>query len=457
MIKLTLNEAAKLLAMEPSGTDALFTGISTDTRTLTANNLFIAIKGENFDGHQFIAEAEKKGAAAAIVSHAVKTSLPCLVVKDTLVALGKISAAWRDHFSMPLIGVTGSNGKTTLKNMLASICRAACYNQASHVLATEGNLNNNIGVPLMLVRLNEHHRFAVIEMGMNHLGEINYLTHLAKPTIAIINNAAEAHLEGVKDVAGVARAKGEIFAGLDPNGIAILNRDDAYFDYWRGLVARRNYLSFGLDRPADVTADIAENQLITIKTPNGEITLTLPLMGRHNVMNALAATATALAANISLAAIKTGLENVQAAPGRMHQYTLPNNVTIIDDTYNANPFSLRAAVNTLAAFSTKKILVLGDMKELGSEAKTLHAAAGKNIRAAGIDYLFTLGSLTALTAENFGEQAQHFTVNEREKLNAALQPHLTGDVTILVKGSRSMQMEKILAGIIPAEQLEHSH
>lgn len=457
MIKLSLSELAKMLGTECLDNKTTFVGLSTDTRTLVAHNLFIAIRGENFNGHQFIAEAEKKGASAAIISEPVQTHLPCVTVNDTLAALGKIAAAWRDRFSLPLIGVTGSNGKTTLKNMLASICRAACHNQANQVLATEGNLNNNIGLPLMLARLNNHHRYAVIEMGMNHFGEINYLTHLAKPTIAIINNAAEAHLEGVKDVAGVARAKGEIFAGLDPNGIAVLNRDDTYFDYWRGLIERRHFVTFGLDRPADVTADIKEGQRISIKTPCGEITLTLPLLGRHNVMNALAATATALAAKIDLNAIKFGLENVKPTPGRMRQYTLPNNVKVIDDSYNANPFSLRAAVNTLASYSGKKILVLGDMKELGAEAKQLHAAAGKNIRAAGIDYLFTFGKLSALCSENFGEHAEHFSADEREKLCAALMPHLTNDTTVLIKGSRSMQMEKIVGSLIPAEQLEHTH
>lgn len=453
MIKMTLNEIATHLGHNKPTKDINFQGISTDTRTITPGSLFIAIRGEQFDGHDFIEEAVKKGAAAILTDRLIKTSAPQLIVKDTIEAFGKIAEYWRARFSLPIIGVTGSNGKTTLKNMIASIMRAACQNDASQVLATEGNLNNNIGVPMMLCRLNEKHRYAVIEMGMNHFNEIAYLTKLTKPQVAVINNAAEAHLEGLKDVAGVARAKGEIFLGLVKGGTAILNRDDAHYSYWLGLVKEYKQLSFGLENSADVSAIISDT--ITIKTPQGNIDVKLPLLGKHNVMNALAATAATLALNIDLNAIKNGLENVHPAPGRMRQYFLDCGTRVIDDTYNANPFSLQAAVNTLATFSGEKVLVLGDMRELGPNAKQLHFASGEKIRAAGINHLFTLGEMSAAASEAFGKGAQHFT--DREKLISSLQSHLKNGVTILIKGSRSMRMEKILAGIIPDNQLEHSH
>lgn len=453
MIKMSLHEAANELGCRVTENNIIFQGISTDTRTLTPGNLFIAIRGEQFNGHDFIQEAVKKGACAVMVDNSCDISIPQLVVKDTIEAFGKISEHWRSRFTLPIIGVTGSNGKTTLKNMIASILRAACQNDAA-VLATEGNLNNNIGVPVMLCRLNENHRYAVIEMGMNHFNEIAYLTKLAKPQVAIVNNAAEAHLEGLKDVAGVARAKGEIFLGLQKNGAAVLNRDDAHYNYWLGLVKEFKHTSFGLDNPADVTATI-HDQYITIKTPKGNVDVKLPLLGKHNVKNALAATAVALALDIHLDAIKTGLENVHPAPGRMRQYYLPSGARVIDDTYNANPFSTEAAVNTLATLSGERILVLGDMKELGPNAKQLHFSCGEKIRAAGIDHLFTFGQMTEATSEAFGKNAQHFT--DKEKLIAALQPYLKNGTTILIKGSRSMRMETVVAGIIPENQLEHSH
>lgn len=455
MIAMTLSELAKNLATDYSGHDALFSGISTDTRTLAPKNLFVAITGDNFDGHDYLAKAQEKGAVAALVNRKIESSLPQIIVPDTISALGKISEVWRDRFSLPLIGVTGSNGKTTLKNMIAAILRAACKNNAEEVLATEGNLNNNIGLPLNLVRLNPHHRYAVLEMGMNHFGEIEYLTKIAKPAVAIINNAAEAHLAGVGDVSGVAKAKGEIFSGLQKNGVAVLNKDDAHYDYWLGLLKGHHVISFALEKIADITATIAENQNITIQTPQGKISVALPLLGKHNMMNALAATAATLAIGIDLTAIKNGLESVHAAPGRMWQYTLDNGARIIDDTYNANPISLQAAVNTLAALSGKKILVLGDMKELGVNETQWHYDVGQKIRQAGIQHLFTFGKLSAETAKAFGQDAQHFA--EREKLVAALQPYLQQDTTILIKGSRSMQMEKVVAGIIPKSQLQHTH
>ncbi|MBV8803118.1 MAG: UDP-N-acetylmuramoyl-tripeptide--D-alanyl-D-alanine ligase, partial [Gammaproteobacteria bacterium] len=309
MIKLSLAEISILLNCAKPKQDATIHGISKDTRSIMPGNLYIAIKGEQFDGHHFITDAAKKGASAALVTHHVDANIPQIIVKDTIDALGQLSAYWRNRFSLPLIGVTGSNGKTTLKNMIASILKTACDNDANQVLATEGNLNNNIGLPLMLSRLDAKHKFGVLEMGMNHFNEISYLTHLTKPLIAVINNAAESHLEEVKNIAGVAKAKGEIFQGLPQNGIAILNHDDAYFNYWKGLVGTHTFLTFGMTSTADVYAkdktytevstdgcaetlvSAVSNRLITIHTPQGDMNITLPLLGTHNIMNALAATA----------------------------------------------------------------------------------------------------------------------------------------------------------------------
>lgn len=449
MINMKLAEAADILGLS-AAKDATFTGISIDTRTLEPGNLFAATPGERVDGHDFVEEARKKGAAAAIVTRHVASDIPQLIVSDIVKALGQLGAAWRDRFDIPFIAVTGSNGKTTTKNMLASILKAACHGNADEVLATKGTLNNHYGMPLTLARLSKKHRYAAIEMGMNHFGEIDYLTNLAKPTVAIITNAAAAHLEGVGDVAGVARAKAEIFTGLPDYGIAILNKDDDFYDYWRNQIGNRKHISFGLTTNADVTATLLESsdpfQKMTVKTPAGMIDINLPLLGRHNACNALAAIAATLAVDIDLAAIKTGLETMASVPGRLHMLTLPNGVNIIDDTYNANPYSLQAAVDTLAAFPGKRILVLGDMAELGNDAASIHETAGEDIRSAGIDYLFTYGKLSSQTSSAFGDGAFHF--NEQDKLINALKPFLHNTTTILVKGSRSMKMEKVLAGLV---------
>ncbi len=451
MIEMTLAQAAKILGSNqgPNFDSIYFHGISIDTRSLQPGNLFIAIKGAAMDGHDFIQEAQKKGAVAAIVSKSSENSLMQLQVSDTTLALGQLSAAWRHQFNIPFVAVTGSNGKTTLKNMIAAIMTAACGGDSHQVLATQGTLNNHWGLPLTLARLNTKHRYAVIEMGMNHFGEIEYLTKLTQPQVAVITNAAAAHLEGVDNLAGVARAKAEIFSGLATDGIAVLNRDDAFFTFWREAIADRHYISFGFHPDAHVHATLHETpqiQELTIHTPQGDLDVKLPLLGKHNALNALAATATAAAIGIKLDAIKLGLETLTAAKGRLELHTLSNGVKIIDDTYNANPFSLQAAVNTLANFSGKKILVLGDMRELGEEAKSLHHSAGEMIRQAGIDFLFTFGDLSQNTSQAFGEGAYHF--NEQEKLITALKPFLYNQTTILVKGSRSMRMEKVVSELV---------
>jgi UDP-N-acetylmuramoyl-tripeptide--D-alanyl-D-alanine ligase len=460
MIKMTLAEAADIVGATQPAADRNFSGLSKDSRTIQPDNLYVAIIGESLDGHDYVEEAYKKGAAAVIVSRPVAASLPQIIVTDTILAMGKLAANWRDRFNPAIAGITGSNGKTTLKNMVASILVASCNNETSQVLATVGNLNNAIGLPLMLSNLNNKHRYAAIEMGMNSFGEIEYLTKMTRPSVAVINNAAEAHLQGLADVAGVARAKGEIFLGLQENGIAVLNKEDKHFDYWRGLLGDRSYVTFALSSAADVTATFVPSedtlhQLVNITTTQGEFDVNLPLLGEHNVKNALAATAVGIAMGISLNAIKTGLETVQAAPGRMNQHLLANNLRVIDDTYNANPFSTTAAINALALFSGKKILVLADMRELGPDAAALHEEIGVKARTAGIDYLFTFGELTLSTTQGFGANAQHFT--DQEKLVEALQPFLQSGTTVLVKGSRSMKMEKVIAQLLPESAHQAAH
>ena len=449
MINLSLVSLADILNIKISNQHGSinFNGISIDTRTIQPDNLFVALKGENHDSHSFLDEAQKKGAVAALVNRQMPAALPQIIVADTIKALGQLAHFWRNQFSIPLVGLTGSNGKTTLKNMIASILRAACEDNDA-VLATKGNLNNHIGVPLMLCQLNALHRYAVIEMGTNHFGEIAYLTNLVHPSVAIINNAAPAHLQGLSSVEGVAKAKGEIFLGLAHNGVAVLNKDDAHFLYWKGLIGKHAHLTFGSSSSADVYANIHDSnnplqQRITIITPVDRLDITLPLLGRHNVMNAVAAAAACTTLHIDGEAIKKGLENIQPEKGRLQMHTFSNDIRLIDDTYNANPVSLQAAVNVLATFSGKRILVLGDMKELGDTAAELHANMGTNIRQAGIEHLFTYGEFSAEVGKNFGnDSAHHF--QDKASLVDAVKKYVQPNTVLLVKGSRKMKMENVV-------------
>ncbi len=449
MIQMTFAETATLLDNHKSALSGNFAGISIDSRSLQPGNLFIAIQGEHLDGHQFIPEAIQKGASALVVKHPVAHPLPQFIVKDTDTAFATLAAQWRSQFDIPFIGVTGSNGKTTVKNMIASILVAACGGKTSEILAPKGTFNNHWGVPLTLARLNKLHRYAVIEMGMNHFGEIEKLTLLTRPQVALITNAASSHLEGVGDVAGVARAKAEIFQGLPAKGVAVLNRDDAFYGYWRKHIATHRCLSFGFHPEADIRATLqraSNTQHLSLHTPLGSIDVHLPLLGSHNVKNALAAVAATQSIGIDLDAIAAGLNSVATEKGRLQIHTLREGVYLIDDTYNANPFSLEAALKALVHFEGKKILVLGDMKELGKDAIQIHQAVGEMIRHAGIHTLFTYGELTAHTAKSFGESAFHFQT--QQKLIKALQPFLAEEATILVKGSRSMHMENIVSAFL---------
>ncbi|WP_127477879.1 UDP-N-acetylmuramoyl-tripeptide--D-alanyl-D-alanine ligase [Sulfurivermis fontis] len=442
-IQVRLSQAAAWLAAERSGADVEFHGVSTDTRTLISGALFIALRGPRFDGHDYVAEAAARGAVAVLVEHAVDSPLPQLVVRDTRLALGRLAAAWRLHCNTPLVAITGSNGKTTVKEM----CRAI-FAHTGKVLATEGNLNNDIGVPLTLLRLTPQHRYAVVEMGANHAGEIAYLSDLAQPDAAVITNAGPAHLEGFGSVEGVARAKGEIYRGLRENGVAVINADDAYADLWRSMAGTHRQLCFGMAPEAIVTARWqAEGcgSRLWLQTPAGEAELLLPVPGRHNVMNALAATALALALEVDLAAIRRGLEGMQGVAGRLARRTAFNGAQLIDDSYNANPASMRAAIDVLAACAAPRILVVGDMGELGEGAAQLHREIGAYARAAGIDALYAVGPLSAATAAGFGAGARHF--DESAALATALHQVLTADMTVLIKGSRSARMERVVEAL----------
>lgn len=437
--RMRLHDAAEVLGARWAGEDVMLQGISTDTRSLQAGQLFVALHGPHFDGHDYLAEAKAKGAAACMVEKPV-ANCPALIVGDTRLALGRLARAWRHNFTMPLVAVTGSNGKTTVKEMLASI-----FARQGEVLATRGNLNNDIGVPLTLLRLDSSHTSAVIEMGANHAGEIAYLTSLAEPDVAVITNAAPAHLEGFGTLQGVAYAKGEIFQGLGTDSTAIINADDEFASVWRGLAKDKKVLSFGLQNPADITAQWQagdRGSQVHVTTPEGKVKLHLALLGKHNVMNALAAIAAAQAAGIKLAPIKAGLEAMQPVAGRLQLKTGIHGSRIIDDTYNANPASLAAAIEVLAGFEGKHILVLGDMGELGDDAKALHAEAGRLARAQGIDHLVSVGPMAAAAAEAFGKEAQ--ACDDHESASHALQQQLAADVTLLVKGSRLSQMERVV-------------
>jgi UDP-N-acetylmuramoyl-tripeptide--D-alanyl-D-alanine ligase len=455
-----LSEAARAIPAELRGEDRVFEAVSTDTRTLAPRTLFVALAGKRFDGHDFLAEAAQKQVAGALVHDASRlpAGLPALVAEDTRLALGRLAAYWRRRFSAPLVALTGSNGKTTVKEMLASILREAVAaesrvpNPESCVLATRGNLNNDIGVPLTLLELKPGHRYAVVEMGMNHAGEIRYLTRLAAPDVALINNAGPAHLEFFGSVEAIARAKGEIFEGLQPGGTAVINADDRHADLWRALAGDRRIVEFGIERPAAVTARYALRYLeseIVVRTPHGEAQAVLKAPGLHNVRNALAASAAATALEVPAPAIARGLAGYAGFKGRLQKKAARHGATLLDDTYNANPDSVRAAVAVLAQAPGEKLLVLGDMGELGAGGAQMHADIGTLARESGIERLFALGELAAHAARAFGAGGRHFT--RIEDLLAELENALAPDATVLVKGSRFMQMERAVKALAAGE------
>ena len=443
MMAMQLSDAAQVLKATYHGDDVMFRGISTDTRTLVEGNLFVALEGPNFDGHDYLEQAQRKGAVAAAVRHADSDALPQLKVEDTRLALGALAAHWRARFDLPLVAVTGSNGKTSVKEMLAAILR-----RCGDTLVTQGNFNNDIGVPHTLFGLSDKHQFAVVELGANHPGEIAYLTSLVRPTVAVINNAAPAHLEGFGSIDGVARAKGELFDSAADDTVCVINADDDYADLWRSLAGARTVLSFGLDAEADVTAewrgDVSGSDLRLI-TADAEAETRIALPGRHNVMNALAATAAALAMGVELADIAAGISTVQPVRGRWQTQPGLSGCRVIDDTYNANPASLEAGIELLSSSEGETWLVLGDMGELGGDSEALHRNVGKVARAAGVTRLFTLGDLAAQAAQTFGSGGESFS--DIDAMKAALRAQVHEGISVLVKGSRAMRMERVVEAL----------
>lgn len=454
-MKMTLDDCAQAVQGHLSGANSEFGSVSIDSRAIKPGQLYVAIKGPRFDGNDFIAEAEQAGAIASIVLPTAQATKAHIVVNDTRLALAQLAGAWRNAWASSaanppaVVGVTGSNGKTTVKEMVAAVLSVK-----DEVLFTQGNLNNDIGVPLTLLRLDGQHRYAVIEMGANHAGEIAYTSTYAQADVVIITNAGAAHIEGFGSLDGVAKAKGELVETLKPSGIAVLNHDDKYFGYWRTLAGDRKVCTFGLAEGADVTAlaistTIHGHAFVTrfeLVTALGTATINLHLAGRHNVLNALAAAAAGLALGLSLAEVKQGLEQVRPVTGRLQllQGCLGN--LIIDDTYNANSASLKAGLDVLAQTPGQPWLVLGAFGELGPESPAMHADMGALIKASGVQRLWALGEDCKHTVQAFGDGALFF--DSHQALIDALNVALTGEETILIKGSRAQRMENIAAALV---------
>jgi UDP-N-acetylmuramoyl-tripeptide--D-alanyl-D-alanine ligase len=421
--------------------------VHTDTRTVQRGDLFVALRGERFDGHDFLAAARAAGASAALAEQGLaEAGLPGLRVADTQASLGALAAAWRHRFELPLIAVTGSNGKTTVTQMIASILRAWL---GAGALATAGNLNNHIGVPLTVLRLRcddaAYHRAAVVELGMNHAGEIAELARIAQPTIALVNNAQREHQEFMAGIDAVARENGAVLSALPASGIAVFPADDPHAPLWRALAGVRRTITFGVG--GEVTAEAqwqGDRWSLALKTPAGPVDTTLAMAGEHNVRNALAATACALAAGCPLTAIAEGLAAFVAVKGRSQVQRLPDGTTLIDDSYNANPDSVRAAIDLLATLPAPRWLILGDMGEVGDQGPAFHAEVGAHAKARGIESLWLAGEATAHTAAAFGSAARRF--GDAAELAAALAGRPAAR-SILVKGSRFMRMERVVAAL----------
>jgi UDP-N-acetylmuramoyl-tripeptide--D-alanyl-D-alanine ligase len=449
---MTLGALAEPLGGQLVGGDAAFAAVSTDTRRLAPGELFVALTGPRFDGNAFVGQAAVRGAVAALVSRPVDVAMPCLVVPDTRLALGRLGALWRQVARARVVAVTGSNGKTTVKEMIAAILR-----RRGRVLATLGNLNNDIGVPLTLTRL-QNEDYAVIEMGANHLGEIGYLSGLAQPDVAVLNNAGRAHLEGFGSPEAIARGKAEILSGLANDGVFVYHADSPWIPLWRELAVGRRCACFGLAPDADVTSpgeavlrwdDAGFHQRFALRAGGATVELELLLVGVHNRLNALAAAAAALAVGATLDDVRAGLAAVRPVPGRLAPRRRADGGWVVDDSYNANPDSVTAAIAVLAAAPAERVLVLGDLAELGDDAPALHAALGEQARAAGIGALYTVGTVSEAAAHAFGAGARHF--GARSELIEALRAALAPVDTVLVKGSRSARMEAIVEALVAEE------
>ncbi len=441
-----LSAATKIMQGELRGQDVPFLGAATDTRLLNAGQLFFAWQGEHHDGHQFLEQAASKGATAAVVERFSPVNLPQIKVTNSQKALGVLAKAWRKEWKGQCVALTGSNGKTTVKELLRHI-----FAEVGSVQATEGNLNNHVGCPLTILGLRPTHQYAVLEMGANHPKEIAYLSKIAQPNVAIINNVGHCHLEGFGSLTGVAEAKGEIFLGLNAQGIRIINADDTFAEYWQNL-STTPMCRFAINAVADVYAtDIhvqQDCQTFMLHYQTQQVSVSLNLLGQHNVYNALAAAAAALMSGVSLEVIALGINKMQAVQGRLQRLCLTKDITLVNDAYNANPNSVHAAIDVMRTLAGTYWLVLGDMKELGFDAAMLHEQIGQYAKTQGVQRLFALGELTQATVKGFGKGATHYATHA--ELTKALQMALSEadkPLTVLVKGSFSMGMQQIVENL----------
>lgn len=439
-MKFSLSEIAQITNGQLVGDDTVVVGLSTDTRSLQEGNLFVALVGDNFDPHRLIEARQANNAGAVVVEQQLNIECAQIIVNSTYAALQELASAWRDRFSIPVIGITGSNGKTSVKELIKQI-----LNTQGDVLATVGNLNNHIGVPLTLLGLNAGYRYAVIEMGANYAGEIETLTKLANPDVGVITNIGLAHLQGFGSLTGVARAKAELYGNLNPQGIAVVNADEPYQQLWQEEIGERMQITFGVEQKADVSGKTIDLGLSIISTPIGEIRVELQALGQHAVYNALAATAVCIGIGVDLEAIQTGIEATKPVPGRLVKLKGIGGACILDDTYNANPASLFVALDAQAQEKGEHWLVLGDMGELGEQSTALHKKAGEMAREYGVTRLLGIGDLAQHTVKAFGNGAEHFP--NHSAVIEVLQNELYGQICVLVKGSRVMHLEKIIAGI----------
>ncbi|MFZ3620203.1 UDP-N-acetylmuramoyl-tripeptide--D-alanyl-D-alanine ligase [Leclercia barmai] len=443
MISVTLNQLARILGADVSGDDLTFDAVTTDTRKITPGCLFVALKGERFDAHDFAEQAKAAGAGALLVSRKLDNDLPQAVVKDTRLAFGELAAWVRQQVPARVVALTGSSGKTSVKEMTAAI-----LSQCGNTLYTAGNLNNDIGVPMTLLRLTPEHEFAVIELGANHQGEIAWTVNLTRPEAALVNNLAAAHLEGFGSLEGVAKAKGEIYTGLPANGIAIMNADNNDWLNWKSVIGDRKTWRFSPNAAnSDFTATnvhvTSHGTEFTLQTPTGNVDVLLPLPGRHNIANALAASSLAMAVGAPLSAIKAGLANLKAVPGRLFPVQLAENKLLLDDSYNANVGSMTAAVQVLSEMPGYRVMVVGDMAELGDESEACHTEVGEAAKASGIDRVLSAGHLSKNISQASGV-GEHFA--DKAALIARLRALVAEQqiVTVLVKGSRSAAMEEVV-------------
>lgn len=449
--KMKLSEIISALQGKLQGSDTAFYSVSTDSRTCKSNALFFALHGPNFDGHEFIQQAKDKGAVAAVIDDTHKDisgrdDFPMIQVKDAHIALGQLARLYRDRFHGPVIAVTGSCGKTTTKSLITGI-----MSQVHSVLSPQGSFNNEIGLPLTLCRLTEDYDCVVLELGANQVGDIDYLANIARPTVAVITNAAAVHLEGLGNVAGVARVKGEIFNYLEEKDTAVINANDDFASYWTSINRKRQQVHFGRSILADVRAqgvylDKAGYPHFTLVTPQGSCDIGLHLIGEHNVHNALAAAAAAVAVDVPLKAIKKGLEDTQPVEKRLIKKLTAGGVYILDDTYNANPMAMLMALKVLAQQEGESVFVMGDMAELGEEVDTYHRQIGRQAKEMGISQFYGCGEFTQLAVEAFGEAGKHF--DSCEALAAELGKQLKAGMTVLVKGSRKAKMERVVEALM---------